>query len=205
MTTTCQGSCNRVPHGSDPDPSGVLAMTPDAGYIKFVPGAVSLSKALAQSNGDAWWHRETKNMPRNLSWMDKWNILPNCNQRIIPASHLCCCVLYCTHVAYGPLFSHMVLARMLQRTRSWGFVDMVCIKSPRAYDQRPGTEAWKVCVPIHGKLFISTSCNMAGRVFGWLEYFLGPGICFKKWSMGSISSCTWTWFCADMLARTTAA
>ncbi len=63
MTTTCQGSCNRVPHGSDPDPSGVLAMTPDAGYIKFVPGAVSLSKALAQSNGDAWWHRETKGFP----------------------------------------------------------------------------------------------------------------------------------------------
>ncbi|CAJ1355894.1 unnamed protein product [Effrenium voratum] len=30
----------------------VLAMTPNAGYIKFVPGAVSLSKALAQANGD---------------------------------------------------------------------------------------------------------------------------------------------------------
>lgn len=29
-------------------------MTPDAGYIKFVPGAVSLSRALAQSNGDPW-------------------------------------------------------------------------------------------------------------------------------------------------------
>ena len=29
-------------------------MTPDAGYIKFVPGAVSLSRALAQSNGDTW-------------------------------------------------------------------------------------------------------------------------------------------------------
>ena len=33
---------------------GVLAMTPSAGYIKFVPGAVSLSKALAQSNGEAY-------------------------------------------------------------------------------------------------------------------------------------------------------
>ena len=56
MNTICQGSCNRVPNGcSDLDLiSGVLAMTPDAGYIKFVPGAVSLSKALAQSNGDPW-------------------------------------------------------------------------------------------------------------------------------------------------------
>ncbi|CAK9034636.1 Phosphatidylinositol 3-kinase VPS34 (PI3-kinase VPS34) (PI3K VPS34) (PtdIns-3-kinase VPS34) (Carboxypeptidase Y-deficient protein 15) (Vacuolar protein sorting-associated protein 34) (Vacuolar protein-targeting protein 29) [Durusdinium trenchii] len=37
-------------------PYRVLAMTPDAGYIKFVPGAVSLSKAFASSNGDlaAW-------------------------------------------------------------------------------------------------------------------------------------------------------
>lgn len=33
---------------------GVLAMTPAAGYIKFVPGAMSLSKALQESNGDPW-------------------------------------------------------------------------------------------------------------------------------------------------------
>ncbi|CAE8702297.1 unnamed protein product [Polarella glacialis] len=33
-------------------PYRVLAMTPRAGYVKFVPGAVSLSKALSQSNGD---------------------------------------------------------------------------------------------------------------------------------------------------------
>ena len=42
---------------------------------------------------------------------------------------------------------------------------MVCIKPSRAYDQRPGMVTWKVRVPIHGKLFISTSRNMAERVF----------------------------------------
>lgn len=37
-------------------PYRVLAMTPDAGYVKFVPGAVSLSKALCTAHGDltAW-------------------------------------------------------------------------------------------------------------------------------------------------------
>jgi len=37
-------------------PYRVLAMTPNAGYVKFVPGAVSLSKALCRSRGDltAW-------------------------------------------------------------------------------------------------------------------------------------------------------
>lgn len=37
-------------------PYRVLAMTPNAGYVKFVPGAVSLSKALYRSRGDlvAW-------------------------------------------------------------------------------------------------------------------------------------------------------
>jgi len=47
-------------------PYRVLAMTPDAGYIKFVPGAVSLSKALAQSNGDllTWF---ASNLPEHMT------------------------------------------------------------------------------------------------------------------------------------------
>mmetsp|Transcript_133426 Transcript_133426/g.266211 ORF Transcript_133426/g.266211 Transcript_133426/m.266211 type:complete len:900 (+) Transcript_133426:90-2789(+) len=44
-------------------PYRVLAMTPNAGYVKFVPGAVSLSKALYRSRGNltAWFdhHRPT--------------------------------------------------------------------------------------------------------------------------------------------------
>lgn len=36
-------------------------MTPSGGYIKFVPGAVSLSKALAQSNGATWTRSATVN------------------------------------------------------------------------------------------------------------------------------------------------
>lgn len=47
-------------------PYRVLAMTPDAGYIKFVPGAVSLSRALAQSNGDllTWF---ASNLPEDMT------------------------------------------------------------------------------------------------------------------------------------------
>ncbi|CAK9096167.1 unnamed protein product [Durusdinium trenchii] len=47
-------------------PYRVLAMTPSGGYIKFVPGAVSLSKALAQSNGDlmSWF---SSNLPEHMT------------------------------------------------------------------------------------------------------------------------------------------
>ena len=57
---------------------------------------------------------------------------------------------------------------------------MVCIKPSRAYDQRPGMVTWKVRVPIHGKLFISTSRNMAERVFFMDAVFLGDRVCFEK-------------------------
>ena len=42
----------------------------------------------------------------------------------------------------------------------------------------------------------------------WMQYFLGPCVCFEKWrtwSSWSISSCTWTCFGWNMLARTTGA
>ncbi|CAE7264222.1 VPS34 [Symbiodinium microadriaticum] len=45
-------------------------MTPSAGYIKFVPGAVSLSKALAQSNGDLMvWLTANRPYERSLDEM----------------------------------------------------------------------------------------------------------------------------------------
>lgn len=57
---------------------------------------------------------------------------------------------------------------------------MVCIKPSRAYDQRPGMVTWKVRVPIRGKLFISTSRNMAERVFLMDAVFLGAQPLFRE-------------------------
>ena len=62
-------------------------MTPDAGYIKFVPGAVSLSKALAQSNGDlmAWFsayrpeHMSKDEVPEHLKPLPKPRTSLHCN------------------------------------------------------------------------------------------------------------------------------